>query len=194
MIDLLKLISKFRAVNNRRSAVAFFQTHVPWVGPEAYLNIIFEPASLEVLSNVGAKMRMPAPLVELLAEHNGAILFSGALSWYGVVDKGQLLNRTNRFSLPPFNIEAENRSWPPPDRDRLLKIGGYGFDGSGVCIDRQNLRILVFHRGAEEPYCSWPTLGDWLNNEIRRLSELFDVSGKRLVDESETLPSSAAQA
>jgi len=189
MVDLPKLIAKFRAVNNRESDVAFFHTHVPWVAPDAYLNIIFKPAAGEVLSDVGAKIRMPAPVLELLARHNGAKLLSGSLSLYGVVRHGQLLNRSDPFSLPPFNIEFENQSWPPPDRDRFLKIGGYGFDGSGVCIDRHNLHIGVFRRGGSDPYCSWPSLDVWLNSEIKRLSELFDPSGKRLVEGSQTLPS-----
>lgn len=189
MVDLLKLVSVFQGVKNRESDAAFFQTQVPWVASEAYLNIIFKPAPPDILSETGARMRIPAPVLELLAQHNGAILLSGALSLWGVVRKGQLLNQSDRFSLPPFNIESENRSWPPPDRERFLKIGGYGFDGSGVCIDRHNLNVAVFRRNEQKPYCSWKTLDNWLNDEIRRLVTLFDVSGKRLVDEVMTLPS-----
>ena len=189
MVDLPRLIAKFRGVNNRESDVAFFYTHVPSVAPDAYLNIIFKPAPADVLADVGAKMKIPACVQELLARHNGAMLLSESLSLYGVVRQGQLLNRSDPFSLPPFNIEFENQSWPPPDRDRFLKIGGYGFDGSGVCIDRHNLHIVVFRRGEKDPYSSWPALDVWLNSEIRRLSELFDPSGKRLVDGPRTLPS-----
>jgi hypothetical protein len=188
MVDLPRLIAKFQAVDNRESSVADFYTRVLWVAPDAYLNILFKPAPTDVLSDVGSKLKMPAPVLELLAQHNGAMLFSTSLSLYGVVRQGQQLNRSDPFSLPPFNIEIENRSWPPPDRDRFLKIAGYGFDGSGVCIDRLNLHIFVFHRGDKEPYSSWPTLDDWLNSEIRRLAEMFDQSGKCLVDESQTLP------
>ncbi len=189
MIDLPSLINKFREVNDHESDVAFFQTHVPWIAPEAYLNIIFKPAPPDVLSNVGTNMKIPAPFLQFLARYNGAVLFSGALSLFGVVRKGQLLHRADSFSLQPFNIELENRSWPPPDRDKFLKIGGYGFDGSGVCIDRDSLGIFVFRREEKEPYSSWPTLDDWLNCEIRRLSEIFDAYGKPLVDGSQTLPS-----
>ena len=114
MIDLPSLIGKFRAVNDRESEVAFFHTHVPWVAPEAYLNIIFKPAAPDVLSGVGAQIKIPVPVLQLLARHNGANLFSGSLSLYGVVGKRQLLHRGDSFSIPPFNIELENRSWPPP--------------------------------------------------------------------------------
>jgi hypothetical protein len=192
MIDLQSLITKFHAVNDLENEVASFRTHVPWVVPEAYLNIVFKPASPDVLSVVGAKMRIPTPLLQLLAQHNGANLLSGSLSLYGVVRKGQLLHRSEPFLLPPFNIELENRNWPPRDRDRLLEIGGYGFDGSGVCIDRDSLRIFVIRRGEKEPYASWPSLEVWLNSEMQRLTELFDASGKRLVDKSHTLPAPAS--
>jgi hypothetical protein len=189
MVDFLRLIAKFQEVDNRESGVAQFYTRVPWVAPDAYLNILFKPAPAKVLSLVGAKMRIPAPVLELLAQHNGASFLSSSLSLYGVVREGQLLNRSDPFSLPPFDIESENLSWPPPDRDRFLKIGGYGFDGSGVCIDRHDLRIVVFRRRKKEPYSSWLSLELWLDSEIHRLSELFDSSGKCLVEESQTLPS-----
>lgn len=194
MVDLAEVIGKFEAVDNRENDVACFCTRVPWVAPEAYLNIIFKPAPRDVLADVGARMRIPPPVMELLARYNGAKLFSDLLSLYGVVGQGQTLNRSDPFSLPPFDIELENQSWPPPDRNRYLNIGGYGFDGSEACIDRRSLQIVVFQRRAKEPYCSWPTLDDWLNTEIERLSELFDPSGKLLVDESRTLPSSSGNA
>jgi len=188
MIDLPALITKFEAVNDRESEVAFFHTHVPWVAPEAYLNIIFKPAPSDVLSTVGAQMKVPGDVLQLLARHNGAHLFSGSLHLFGVLRKGQLLHRSESFSLPPFNIELENQSWPPPDRKTFLKIGGYGFDGSGACIDRESLGIFVFRRREKEPCASWPTLDVWLDSEIHRLSALFDGSGKRLVDGRLTLP------
>jgi hypothetical protein len=187
MIDLLGLLSKFHAAKDHESEVALFRTHVPWVAPLAYLNIIYKPAASEVLSDVAAKLQVPASFVALLARYNGAILFSGGLSLYGVVRKDQLLDRTDSFSRLPFNIETENRG-RFPDRDRFLKIGGYGFDGSHTCIDRRDSRIDVFHRGDKEPYCSWATLDGWLDSEIRRFSDLFDESGKPLVAESDMLP------
>lgn len=192
MVDLLKLVGKFQAKNDRESNTAFFRTHVPWVAPEAYLNTIFKPAAPEALSEVNNRLRMPDPILELLKQHNGAILLSRSLSLFGVVGKGQLYNRSDPFSLPPYNIETENLSGIP-DRDRFLKVGGYRYDGSGAYIDRQTLEIVLFREGEKKPCCSWPTLDDWLNTEIRRLTGLFDASGKRLVDEAQTLPPVLAQ-
>lgn len=191
-IEVLRLLSTFENVNDRESETAFFRTHVPQAGSLAYLNIIFKPAATDVLRRVAVQLRMPAVLSEFLKVQNGAILFSGALSIYGVQRSGQLLNRGDPFFDLPFNIEEENRNWPPPDSHRFLAIGGYSFDGSIVCIDRSDCSLSRFSRGEQEllkaPLFKWPSLQGWLTTEIARLSVLFDRRGTRLVDESQTVP------
>jgi hypothetical protein len=128
---------------------------------------------------------------EFLRVQNGAILFSGSLSIYGVLEPGQRISREPMLR-PPFNIEDENASWPPHEPDRLLAIGGYGFDGSSICIDRRDFGIALFQRGEallrREPTLSWDSLDQWLRSEISRLSNLFDTSGRMLVEESQTVP------
>jgi hypothetical protein len=192
-IDLRTRLQKFRPNNDRESETAHFLTHVPWAGSEAYLNIIFKPAPREVLQEVTLRLRIPDPIVTFLSKHNGAILFSGALSIDGVVRRGTLLNRSDSFSLPPYNIEVESEHCPPPDRERWLKFAGYGFDGSGVCIDRGTLQIDVFHPGKKEAYFSWPNFDHWLEMEITRLLMFFDARGKKLVDGHRTLPGQSVQ-
>jgi hypothetical protein len=195
-IKVLNLLSGFENVKDHESEKAFFRTHVPGVGPLAYLHVIFKPAPEDVLPDAARKLRMPTALVEFLRLQNGATLFSGALSVYGVHRPGQLLHREDPFFDLPFNIELENYNWPPADKARFLAMGGYGFDGSGVCIDRNDSKVYLFERGQQtllpEPSCSWPSLDGWLTNEIARLSMLFDNQGRRVVDESQTLPLRAA--
>lgn len=191
-IEVLRLLSTFENINDRESETAFFRTHVPQAGSLAYLNIIFKPAATDVLRRVAVQLRMPAVLSEFLKVQNGAILFSGALSIYGVQRSGQLLNRGDPFFDLPFNIEDENRNWPPPDSTRFLAIGGYSFDGSIVCIDRRDFSLSLFGRGDRSllpaTLFNWPSLQVWLTTEIARLSILFDHKGTRLVDESQTIP------
>lgn len=192
-INLLHELSKFSIVNDRESKVAFFRTHVPSVGSLAYLNVIFKGAPNDALLDSARKLRMPRTLVELLRQQNGACLFSGSLSIYGIHQPGQLLQRSDPLFDLPFNIEVENRNWPPHDPIRFLAFGGYGFDGSRVCINRDDLRIYLFPRGKDRLLSvashSWQDLDSWLNSEIARLTALFDSDGKRLVDESQTVPS-----
>jgi len=194
-IEVLRLLSTFENIKDRESETAFFCTHIPQAGSLAYLNIVFKPAAPDVLRRVAGQLRMPAVLAEFLNVQNGAILFCGTLSIYGVHRSGQLLNRTDPFSDLPFNIEEENRNWPPPDSTRFLVIGGYSFDGSIVCIDRRDGSLSLFGRGQRRilpaPLFKWPSLQVWVTTEIARLSVLFDRQGTRLVDESQTVPQSA---
>jgi hypothetical protein len=191
-VDLRDLVSQFREANDRESESAYFRTHVPWVAPLAYFNIIYKPALGDVLREAISRLDIPPVFAQFLAVQNGAILFSGALSIYGVLRPGQLLNRSEPFSLPPFDIDDENLNWPSCDPERFLAIAGYGFDGSRVCIDRRNLDIHLFQRGERElkrtPAANWKDLDGWLTSEVVRLSCLFDHEGHRLTNEAETLP------
>lgn len=192
---LINLLSKFRPRDDRESETAFFLTSVPWVAPQAYLNIIFKAAPANALKISAEGLELPESFCELLRIQNGAILFSGALSIYGVHRRGQLLNRSDTFSRLPFNIEPENLNWPCRDPDRLVAIGGYGFDGSRVCVDKRSLRIELCKRDADRASSgfSWKSIDEWIFSEITRLSMLFDEHGKLLVSESDTLPRSATR-
>lgn len=186
-IDLLSLISHFRPFDDRENANASFRTRVPWEAAEAYLNIVYRPAPAKLLSDIAERLPLPPVVVSFLKHQNGAMLFSGSLNLYGVVEPGRLLNREDRFSLPPFNIESENRSWSFHP-DRLLVVGGYKFDGSRACIDRSDGLIHVFKKGEKVPCVSWPSLDLWVTGEVARLRLSFDNEGRRTAPESETGP------
>jgi hypothetical protein len=178
-LDLLSLITGFESADDRESEVAWFKTLVPWIGPEAYLNIVYKPAERGLLQRVAENLKFPAVFIDFLSQQNGAMLFSGALNLYGVVQPDQFLNRSDRFSLPPFNIQRENDSWSF-DKDRLLVIGGYRSDGSRVCLDRVSSSVVVFKKPELVPIPSRRGLEDWLLDEVTRLSTLFDSRGKRI--------------
>jgi hypothetical protein len=190
-IDLLSLLSNFRRFDDQENANASYRTRVPWVAPEAYLNIIYKPAPAKLLSEEAEKYSFPSVVVDFLSHQNGAMLFSGSLNLYGVVEQGRFLNREDRFSLPPFNIERENKSWSFHP-DRLLVVGGYRFDGLRACIDRTDGQIHVFQKGQRIPAVSWASFDSWLVDEITRLRLLFDDDGKRTGPESETGPPKSA--
>jgi hypothetical protein len=185
--DLLNLISQFRPFDDRETTEAYYRTRVPWVAPEAYLNLVYKSAPSGVLAEVATKWRFPSSLVKLLEQHNGAMLFSGALNLYGVVSPGRFLNREDSLSLPPFNIEWENKSWSLHP-ERLLVVGGYTLDGSRVCVDRSDGKAHVFQRSQRAPMASWPSLESWILDEVARLRLLFDDEGKRVGPEAETGP------
>lgn len=186
-IDLLRALSSFEAIDDMESEVAFFRTHVPWEAPEAYLHIIHKPAPLLALRASAMRLRMPESFTDFLAVQNGAHLFSSALHICGVHRPGQLLDRDRPLLLPPFNIEWENEELGRLDRDQFLAVGGYGFDGASVCIDRGTRQVNVFQRGPDRPVASWRDFNHWIESEIARLSTLFNKRGERLVEESQTV-------
>ena len=195
-VNLLNALSKSKVGEDLETQTAFFRTHVPSRGPEAYLHTIFKAAPRKLLTEVEARLGLPRIFVEFLAVQNGAHLFSGATYIFGVVQPGALLNRDDPGSLPPFNIEHQNSKLVPFafPRDKVIAIGGYAFDGSAVCIDRGNGQINIFPRKSTvSRESSWRTFDDWINSEINRLSILFDAKGNRLVDGSKTIPFSEAE-
>jgi hypothetical protein len=191
-IDILTLVSDFENIRDHESSTAVFRTHVPWVGSSAYLHVVFKPAPPDLLSHAATELKMPVPFVDFLRIQNGAVLFSGALSIYGIHSRGQLLNRDDPDFVLPFNVEDENQNWPPPDRAVYLSIGGYSFDGSRVCINRNDGKVYLFERGTQSllrsPSHCWENIEQLIISEVMRLAALFDRRGKRLVDESQMLP------
>src|SRR5262249_12662391 len=45
-LDFLKMVSRFRQVDDLESNTAFFRTRVPWIAPKAYLNMVFKPLAV----------------------------------------------------------------------------------------------------------------------------------------------------
>src|SRR5204863_6310183 len=80
--DLSALLTKFRNVNDVETDHALFQTNVPSVAPQGYLNILFKPSSNQTREAVTQRLRLPPPLIRLFAAWNGARLFFGGLAIY----------------------------------------------------------------------------------------------------------------
>ena len=187
-VDLKKALEDQGWKVERESGTALFYNFAPWIAPQAYLHIVFKGADHTALSEVGDLIGLPENWRETLSVQNGAILFSGAMSVYGVHAHGTLLNRMDVFERLPFSIVNENRSWPPKDRERYVVIGGYSYDGTRAILDRQDGSVIAMPRKSEKPLRRWLNGDSWLKEELERLSRLFDESGKIRVSEEETLP------
>lgn len=170
------------------SATGFFYNHAPWVAPLAYLHIVFKGAEDTALRIVGEALGLPESWRNVLAIQNGAILFSGAISLYGVHAPGALLNRTDPFKRLPFSIESENRSWPPKDRETQVVLGGYGYDGTRAVLDVVKGSILAMPRKNTAVVAEWPDAESWIRSELKRLRLLFDREGKIVVSKEDTVP------
>jgi hypothetical protein len=184
-IDLIELLTSCEVLNDKETDLAFFRTHVPLVAPEAYLHIIYKPVSKDIVLNSARRMKIPKIFIDFLSKQNGARLFSGSLLIFGVIRSGSLVRRD---SPPPLNIEFENSDNNGFDSDRYLAVGGYGYDGSTICIDRSDGCVGLFHRDEKHPTIAWHDFDEWIKTEIMRLSEIFDTTGRILVNKSATVP------
>jgi hypothetical protein len=149
---------------------------VPWIAPEAYLHVIFRPPPKQLLERAGSHLNFPKSVIELFTFHNGAQLFAGALWLDGVIEEGQLLDRTSRFGLLPFDI-ADANGIRRFDSARYLIIGGYRFDGSSVCVDRVSGQVGLKQRGDPTVRIGWPNIDRWLVDELERIGQLFADDG-----------------
>ena len=189
MIDFSKILAAQGWRVERESSTAFFYNFAPWIAPEAYLHIVFRGASKDALDEVGRReMRLPEGWLDTLSNQNGASFFSGAIDIFGLHSPGALLDRTNIYERLPFNIESESRSWPVRPVERYVRIGGYGYDGTGAVLDRESGEVFAIPRKSETVLQKWPDADTWINLELTRLITLFDSEGRIQVTGEETVP------
>lgn len=188
-LNVLAVLAGYDHSGDRESEIAFLRTRTPWVAPEAYLHIIYKPiVDTALLKMMADELALPASMIEFLQQQNGARLFSGNFSLFGIASPGQLLSRKGILSLLPFDIARENRERRFSYKQRFLAVGGYGFDGSTALLDRLEGRVTVVKSGSDQPIMSWTGFEEWLESEITRLSSLFDNVGRLLAEESATVP------
>jgi len=188
VMELKKALEAQGWRQERVSGAATFYNFAPWIAPQAHLHIVFKPADRATLNETGSLIELPQDWQDTLAVQNGAILYSNAISIYGVRASTALLNRIDVFEMPPYSIIDENRNWPVNPIERFVVIGGYSYDGTRVALDRQDGSVLAIPRKSEEVLCCWPNPDVWISEELKRFAVLFDRQGKILVGREQTLP------
>ena len=181
---------RYRNIEDLETSHAFFKTKVPAVASEAYLSIIFKPASPSLVAEVSKRLKLPMSVSDFYRQFNGAHLFVNALSILGCVPKGTPLDRSDRFSLPPFDIiEVNNELRTRLAGTNLVCLASYGFDQSLVCIERSTAEMICFvGENTSKERVRWPSFDEWLSTEVKRISFLFDEDANRLVEKEKLLP------
>lgn len=162
--------------------------HVPHIAPQAWLNIIYSPATeAEVLKlEKELKVQIPKRYRKFLTtEANGLSLFSSSLELYGY------RRHYNRKSMEflPFDLITPNVHERPEDAtEGQFFIGGYNWDGSLVYMDTKTYKIYRCDRESIMPLNTWKDLDDFLLKEVKRLSTLFDEKGKEKDSNTPTIP------
>jgi hypothetical protein len=172
------------------SSNASYYIHVPQLAPYGYLHIIFAPTDRQVLVHSAQYLLIPECLQSFFSTQNGANLFFGRLSIFGILERGRLLNRGADRVQAPFDIEKENSRWNFLPEEEWLLIAAYSYDGTQVTLHRSGGNVRAVERKSHKPLSEWPSLDVYLRNEIKRLTPLFDTAGNLLVDPKYTVPGS----
>lgn len=171
-----------------------FIGHLPQQGEFAWLHRLYPPQELSELHSVEQAIGGPIPdsFVELLLYMNGCWLFYPLLSIFGNIlrfDRNSI-----EFRMQPISLRYGN-TW---ERARNLSEGA-------VCIGRLtgyrllcpyyisadgSVRLVRSNDGAYVA-AEWPSLGEMLVWEVRRLGILHDDQGNLTVSRHEIWPERA---
>ncbi|MBS1813667.1 MAG: hypothetical protein JSS87_02205 [Acidobacteria bacterium] len=187
-LNLRNILLKYGWLDELENNQAYYQIKTPFIAESAYLNIIFKPAAMEDIKMASNELKIPPVWVDFFSIQNGALLFSNSLSLFGIMPSTALYNRSDTVITPPHNIKFENYNKYDLDLNRLLIVGSYGFDGSLLCLDREDQTVWHCYKDGTRGDLVGKNAFSWIRNEISRLSFLFDKRGKCLSTEMETVP------
>ena len=163
--------------------------HVPHVAPAAWLHLIYAGLSNKQikLMEKDLNQKLPKDVNSFLIKANGINIFSDSLSIFGYRSS---FSRIGDEAIQPYDLSSENqdmRSYKPAS---WLGIGGYSWDGSTVFYDLSASQTEVFRceRYSTIKVNRWESIIDWLMSETKRLSGLFDSTGKKIDKSIPTTP------
>lgn len=151
---------------------------LPEVGPMAYLHVIFNGSNSTFLCDhiESGGIQIPADYCRFLSEINGAILFRGNLSLFGIVKDFTRNPETRR----PFDILENNLySTPVGSRPGDFFIGSISFDGSLLFLNRDGPEVYRRPRDSRNIIDAWENVCSLLEMCISKLTPLFDRRGHR---------------
>lgn len=73
-------------------------------------------------------------------------------------------------------------------KEKYLFIGGYSWNGSKIFIDVSNGTVNMCGKFDSEIILTWPSLEEYLLQEIKRLDSLFDYRGVKIDPDRPTIP------
>ncbi len=189
-VNLNSLLSRFKNIEDFESKTAFYKTRIPWAAPFAYLNILYKPVTEELRHKRVNELSIPKSLADFYRSYNGANLFADFLRISGFRPDSYVLDRKNWQDIPAYDIrDIEERHAEQLREMNLVCFADYSFDGSYVCIDRSDEKIVCFKgKNFTTTRLTWASFEQWISSEIARIAFYFDQQGKRLVAEDKLLP------
>lgn len=169
--DLIEILSYRDAQAIHRGSQWLGIELLPSVAPCAYKHVLFPPIDAGKVDQAlfALDLEVPKSYREMLEQINGAILFLGRLSLYGV--RGEISR--NPDLRKPFDVNEANTIRRPqflsPDH---FVVGGCREDGSKFTMlpDGCVRRML---EGQREAIAAWDSLEDMLNSNVASLERAW---------------------
>jgi hypothetical protein len=162
--------------------------HVPHVAPEAWFHILFPPLDADNLDDLERSIRRPIPRSyrDLLTATNGLHLFGGKITLSG---RRRDYSRKPGVRLP-FDLADPNVHERPPAADpSWFLFGFYREDGSRAYLDPTDGHVYRGTRDLAQPRLNqWISLDAYLEQEVDRMTSLFDERGRQLDKARPTTP------
>jgi hypothetical protein len=163
--------------------------HVPHVGTEAWLHEIYHGLQEDTISELEHRInkKFPEEFNELLKYMNGINIFSDSLSIWGYRSS---YVRIGDESIQPYDLVDLNKEREELIPENWLLFGSYSWDGSIMVLDlnRTSKRVIRVDRDTNKVYNEWTDLFSWFSSEVDRLSVIFDDLGKKIHEDSPTIP------
>lgn len=167
---------------------AFRTGHVPHVAPYAYLCWRYAGLSAEGIRDAEneAGRYIPKPYQELLRHMNGAMLLG--VSLHGGISGS--VDRSVGGIAKPISIRYQNAierpSYIPDEHLGIGAING-AWASQGHLYLTSTGEVELYNARSEMVGARWPSLVDFLENEIPRRFSLYDEEGREL-ENSKRLP------
>jgi len=164
-------------------------TRLSW-GESAYLHTIIKPVEFSIVTEVAQELDFPPSLVVHFRRCNGAQLFVASvtcrgMSLFGCRERDKPFDRS---SSEPSAIDIRQKKGVVSG---CVVFGSYGYDGSMLMLDRQDETVRCsYGRDAARTRRQWPSLDEFLESEVQRMSQLFAPDGTCLVPCAELVPPS----
>ncbi|CRK84725.1 SMI1/KNR4 family protein [Neobacillus massiliamazoniensis] len=169
----------FRKLSNGTEIIC----HVPKIGPEAWLHLVYAPLPEETIDSLEQHVvakKMPQVLKEFYRKMNGINLFSDVFCVNGLRTS---YVRTGNESIQPYDLVTLDSGRHKECPNSWLIFGSYSWDGSHVVMDTSesdNPKVFRIERWTTNILLEWDYFSEWLNSETVRVQTLFDENGYQI--------------
>lgn len=192
-MNLYNIIDELKKWKDNGEKITVNQTSlickVPHIAPEAWLHCIYKGLSENEIEGIETKIKrqLPNHLREFLKIANGMNIFSDSISVWG---RRTSYVRNGEEAYQPYDLLDLNEELANEISSKWLAFGSYLWDGSTMYYDvtSDDNKVFICERDSTKKMKIWDNIYLWLNEEINRLSKMYDENGIEIDEDEPTTP------